>query len=81
MHSHFSNNASEEGERQLNHGMESNETANAWVHLFHRECCVTASERVDPTSGLDGIGHDFCRLPNGIKLRFLDGIHNVSGVL
>src|SRR5215212_312628 len=44
VNSHLSCNASEEGERQLDHRMKPDESSNSWIHLFHGNRRMTAAE-------------------------------------
>src|SRR5262245_12443312 len=68
MHTHLANDARKEREWEFDHGMESDEPADARIHLFDGNGSVSAAEGVDPAASLDGIGHDLGGLANAVEL-------------
>src|SRR5687767_9801252 len=78
---HLAGDAREEREGKLDHGVKADESSDARIHLLDRNRCVPAPERVHPSLGRDGVGHELRGVTNGRKLCCLDVIHHGASVV
>ena len=81
VHSHLACNPRKKSKRELDHWMKTHKPSYPRVHFLNRECCMTASECMNPSFAFNSAGHKFSSLADVFTLCFLNACHYVHRVL